>query len=637
MTIQQILQQYWGFNSFRPLQEEIIESVLAGKDTLALLPTGGGKSICFQVPALAKEGICIVISPLIALMTDQVENLKKKNIPAIAINSAMHKKEIDIALDNCIYGNIKFLYLSPERLQSDLVKVRFQKMKINLLAVDEAHCISQWGYDFRPSYLQISELRKIIPNVPVLALTATATPEVANDIQAKLLFKEKNLLKKSFERKNLSYIVFKEEDKLKRLLKICGNVKGSGIVYVRNRKKTQEICSFLRSNKIPADFYHAGIETKQRNTKQESWINNKTRVIVCTNAFGMGIDKPDVRFVVHLDLPDSVEAYFQEAGRAGRDEDKAYAVLLYNDSDRMDLEENLKAAFPPVEEIKKVYQSLGNYFQLATGSGLDTAFDFDIADFCRKYNFNVVSVFNSLKFIEKENYILTSDAMFEPSRIYITVNNEQLYEFQVINKPYDSFIKSILRSYGGVFENYVNISENELALRNGIHREEVVKMFEFLHQQGLLSYIPQKNLPQIVFTLPRVDIRYMKISRENYELRKKQASARVHAMINYVRTTHICRSQMLLNYFGESETYPCGVCDVCLERNKLELSNVEFDSISGKVRELLSHQNFSIEELTTKIPVANVNKVLKVIQWLIDNEVLMLNDNSKLSLSQNQE
>jgi ATP-dependent DNA helicase RecQ len=632
MTIQQILLQYWGYSQFRPLQEDIIESVLQGKDTLALLPTGGGKSICFQVPAMAKEGICIVISPLIALMKDQVENLKKKNIPAIAINSTMHKKEIDIALDNCVYGNIKFLYLSPERLQSELVQVRLKKMKINLLAIDEAHCISQWGYDFRPAYLKISELREILPGVPVLALTATATPEVVIDIQEKLLFKNRNVLQKSFERKNLSYVVFKEEDKLKRLLKICGNVRGTGIVYVRNRKKTQEISSYLNSNKIPADFYHAGIDPKMRNAKQESWIGNKTRVIVCTNAFGMGIDKPDVRFVVHLDLPDSMEAYFQEAGRAGRDEQKAYAVLLYNESDKIDLEENLKASFPPIPEIKRVYQSLGNYFKLATGSGLDTAFDFDMADFCSKYNFNVITVFNSLKFLEKENYVLATESLFEPSRIHITVSNEDLYKFQVINMPYDGFIKTILRSYGGLFENYVNIDENELAQRTGKNRDEVIRILNFLNQQQLLSYIPRNSLPKIIFTQPRIDSKYLNISKENYEERKKQAEKRVKAMLSYVSSTYLCRSRMLLEYFGEKDTFPCGVCDVCLERNKLDLNNIEFDTISTGIKQLVSTHGLSLEEITEKVPSVKTEKTLKVVQWLIDNEVLSWNESNKLIL-----
>lgn len=422
MNIHNILAKYWGYHSFRPLQEEIITSVLQGNDTLALLPTGGGKSVCFQVPALVQEGVCIVISPLIALMKDQVDNLQKKGISAIAITSAMHKREIDIAFDNCVYGNIKFLYLSPERLITPIAQARIQKMKVSLIAVDEAHCISQWGYDFRPSYLEIAKLRELQPKVPVLALTATATPEVVKDIQEKLRFKKANVLQKSFERKNLAYVVIGEEDKLSRLLKVVNNVGGTGVVYVRNRKKTQEVAAFLQKNKIPADFYHAGLTPGERSQKQDSWIKNKTRVIVATNAFGMGIDKPDVRFVVHLDLPDSLEAYFQEAGRAGRDEGKAYAVMLYNEADINDLKSNVEMSFPSVEEIRQTYQALANYYQLAVGSGEGAAFDFDISELCRNYKLEPVTVFNSIRFLEKEGYISATEAVYQPSRINFTLN-----------------------------------------------------------------------------------------------------------------------------------------------------------------------------------------------------------------------
>jgi ATP-dependent DNA helicase RecQ len=394
----EILEKYWGFKNFRPLQEEIINAVLNGKDTLALLPTGGGKSICFQVPAMLKEGICIVVSPLIALMKDQVDNLLNKGIKAIAITSSMHKREIDIALDNCIHGNIKFLYLSPERLETEIVQVRLQKMNISLIAIDEAHCISQWGYDFRPSYLKIELLRELLPKTPVLALTATATKEVVKDIQEKLHFKKENVFQESFERKNVAYIVLNEEDKLARLLKLATNVKGTGIVYVRNRKTTQDIANYLISNQLSADFYHAGLDTKTREQKQNNWIQNKTRIIVCTNAFGMGIDKPDVRFVAHIDLPDSLEAYFQEAGRAGRDGKKSFAVLLYNASDKINLERNIELNFPTIDEIRQTYQALANYYQIATGAGLGTTYNFDITAFCDNYKLQAITVFNSLKF-----------------------------------------------------------------------------------------------------------------------------------------------------------------------------------------------------------------------------------------------
>ncbi|TAL60569.1 MAG: ATP-dependent DNA helicase RecQ, partial [Bacteroidetes bacterium] len=477
MTIQQILLKHWGYSHFRALQEDIINSVLAGNDTLALMPTGGGKSLCFQIPALAKEGICIVISPLIALMKDQVENLRAKGVKAMAITSGMSKKEIDIAFDNCVYGDYKFLYLSPERLDSGLARTRIQKMNVNLIAVDEAHCISQWGYDFRPSYLKIADIKEMLPAVPILALTATATPDVAADIQKKLLFpargKPSNFFQKSFERKNLAYVVIKEEDKMSRLLKIVTRISGTGIVYVRNRKKSQEITDFLRANNISADYYHAGIEGSARDAKQDAWIHNKTRVIVCTNAFGMGIDKPDVRFVVHLDMPDCLEAYFQEAGRAGRDEKKSYAVLLFNGADKIDAERNMLMSFPPMEEIRKTYQSLSNYFQIPIGAGQGSVFDLDINDLCSKYNLHHLTAYNSIKFLEKEGMVSLTEAFHMPSRIHFVFNKEELYKFQVEHNFYDDFIKLLLRSYSGLFDTYVKISEQDIAKRTGKSYEEV--------------------------------------------------------------------------------------------------------------------------------------------------------------------
>ncbi|MCB0586106.1 MAG: ATP-dependent DNA helicase RecQ, partial [Phaeodactylibacter sp.] len=413
----EILKKYWGYDGFRPLQEDIIRSVLEGKDTLALMPTGGGKSICYQVPALCREGICIVVSPLIALMKDQVENLKQRNIPAEAIYSGMHYRDIDRILDNCVYGNIKLLYLSPERLTTELARVRIQKMKASLLAVDEAHCVSQWGYDFRPPYLQIAEMREVLPGVPILALTATATPEVARDIQEKLAFRQENLLQKSFERPNLSYSVLHEEDKLKKLAEILHRVPGSGIVYVRSRRRTKEIARYLQRQKIRADFYHAGLDTEERSRKQEEWMNNKSRVVVSTNAFGMGIDKPDVRVVVHMELPDSLEAYFQEAGRAGRDGRKSYAVLLYNDSDRQNLERRFEQSFPGLKEVQRVYRALGSYFQLATGSGEGQSFDFEIVEFARNFQIKIVQAYSCLKILEQAGWIVLTDAVFVPSSL----------------------------------------------------------------------------------------------------------------------------------------------------------------------------------------------------------------------------
>jgi len=631
-AIHEILEKYWGYKSFRPLQEDIINSVLNGNDTLALLPTGGGKSICFQVPAMAKEGICIVVSPLIALMKDQVENLQKKDIKAVAITSAMHKREIDIALDNCVHGKIKFLYLSPERLETEIVKVRIKKMKVNLIAIDESHCISQWGYDFRPSYLKIANLRELLPNVPLLALTATATSEVVDDIQEKLLFKKKNLLQKSFERKNLAYIVQQEEDKLPRLIKIATNIKGTGIVYVRNRKKTQEIASYLKSNKIAADFYHAGLDGKTRDLKQQNWIENKTRIIVCTNAFGMGIDKPDVRFVVHLDLPDSLEAYFQEAGRAGRDEKKAFAVLLYNNGDKLELQKNIENQFPPIEEIRTTYQALANYFQLATGSGMGVTFNFDIAAFCDTYKLQTITTFNCLKFIEREGYITLSDALYKPARIKIEVNREDLYKFQISNPAYDFFIKILLRSYSGLFDEFAKISEYDLAKKLSTKQEEVIKRLNYLQQVNIITYVPQTELPLLTFTQPRIDAKELNISKENYAQLKKRAIERMEAVLHYAESTQKCRSRLLLAYFGETNTQRCNQCDVCLEENKQHLNNEEFDSISKQIQQLLAVHPMPLKQLVDAITESTEEKSLKTIQWMLDNNQMEYNQDNLLVL-----
>lgn len=631
MTIQQILLKYWGYSHFRPLQEEVINSVLAGKDTLTLMPTGGGKSLCFQVPALFQEGICIVISPLIALMKDQVENLKAKGIKAMSITSGMDKKEIDIAFDNCVYGNYKFLYLSPERFESDLARTRIQKMKVNLIAVDEAHCISQWGYDFRPSYLKIAEMRQLHPGIPFLALTATATPEVAVDIQKKLVFRKENLLRKSFERKNLAYVVIKEEDKLSRLLKVVGKIKGSGIVYARNRRKTQDISDFLRANNISADYYHAGLDAHTRDAKQDEWINNKRRVIVCTNAFGMGIDKPDVRFVVHLDLPDCLEAYFQEAGRAGRDEKKSFAVLLYNESDKIEAEHNLKMSFPIMEDIRKTYQALANYFQIPIGAGQWNVRDFDITDFCSKYNLSQLTAYNSLKFLEREGVISLSDAFHMPSRIHFLLNKEELYKFQVEHNTLDDFIKLLLRSYSGVFDGYVKIYEQEIAKRSSKPYAEVRAILSELHKLEVLAFIPQTDMPQLMFMVPRIDAKNISISKEILQKRQEKARERADAMLHYIESKTKCRSQMLLAYFGEIDSYRCGVCDFCLERNKLELSNLEFETVAGQVKDLVSKKALPLVDLVNSVKNSREDKTIKVVQWLVDNEKLVYDEENKLA------
>ena len=619
MEPRQILTKYWGYPSFRPLQEEIIQSILAGKDTLALLPTGGGKSICFQVPALTKDGLCLVISPLIALMKDQVDNLKKRKIQAAAIYSGMHRDEIDLVISNAKFGKTKLLYISPERLETASMKDAISRMKINLLAVDEAHCISQWGYDFRPPYLQIARIRPFIPGVPVLALTATATPKVVRDIQQKLEFQKENLFQQSFERQNLIYVVIKEEDKLSRLLKIVEKVKGSGIIYVRNRRETKKIATFLIKNKIPADYYHAGLEPKTRDRKQQAWMLEKKRVIVATNAFGMGIDKPNVRFVVHLDVPDCIEAYFQEAGRGGRDLKRSYAILLYEKADILDARHNQKKTYPELNTIKDIYQALGNYFQLPIGSGMDESFDFEISGFSEQFNFQPVIVFSALRFLEREGYVMLNEGMNNPSRIFIKANKESLYRFQVANETYDYFLKTLLRSYPGLFTDFVIIREAELAKRLTMKSDQVVKNLKFLAKQGILDYLPQATKPTITYLQERLDPRNLHISPENYRLRLQEATRRLDAMVSYVESTNKCRSQSLIAYFGERNTKRCGKCDVCLERNKLSLNEREFDEVIRRIKPLLKEKPATIEEIVTTASPLHEDKVLLAIRWLLDN------------------
>ncbi len=631
MDIHQILTQYWGHTAFRPMQEEIIQSVLEGNDSLALLPTGGGKSICFQVPAMAKEGICLVVSPLIALMNDQVQHLKSKGINAVAIVSGMHKREIDVLLDNCIYGKVKFLYVSPERLSNELFRARLQKMQINLIAVDEAHCISQWGYDFRPPYLKIAEVRELQPDVPVIALTATATPEVVVDIQEKLAFKAPNVFQKSFERKNLAYVVMEREDKLKQLVNILSKVEGSAVVYVRSRRKTKEVADYLNQINISASHYHAGLESKERNEKQALWIKGKFRVMVATNAFGMGIDKSNVRVVVHLDIPDAIESYFQEAGRAGRDGHKAYAVLIYHKSDQLDLEQRVAMAFPEIATIEKVYQALANHYQIAIGAGLDESYEFDIADFCQRTQLKPYTVYSSLKLLELDEYLLLSDAIHSPSRIKFLMSHNDLYAIQVSNKSIDGFIKLLLRSYSGLFDAFVKINEHELAQRSNSTPPQVRELLEVLDRHEVLSYIPASNQPKITYTRERANVQNLQISRRSYYDRKEGVVKRINAVIDYTTATHKCRSQQLLAYFGEKDALRCGICDVCLERNKLDLSSLEFEQVSDQIKALLQQEPMALTAIVSAIKDSRDDKIIKVIQWLVDNGKLQHTDDNKMS------
>jgi len=629
-TPKEILLKYWGYPGFRPLQEVIIQSVLDGKDTLALLPTGGGKSICFQVPALCKEGLCLVISPLIALMKDQVDSLRKKDIKAVAVNSMMSMKEIDIALDNCIYGNYKFLYLSPERLKTEIFLQRLPKMNVNLVAVDEAHCISQWGYDFRPPYLKIKDIREIVPHVPVLALTATATPDVVKDIQQKLGFKKENVLRKSFKRGNLAYVVLLEEDKNKRILKIINNVGGSGIIYERSRRKTVETADFLKSNKISSAFYHAGMEARKRADVQEDWLSGKVQVIVATNAFGMGIDKPDVRFVIHTDLAESLEAYFQEAGRAGRDEEKAYAVLMVNEKNITELKKRVETSFPSKEEIKQVYHALANHFHLPVGSGADHFLEFDISDFCKKYKLEALRVMNCIKFLEKDEYLLLTESFFMPSRLKITGTKEQLYELQVANEELDMVVKVMLRSYSGLFFEYASINEKEIASRTKLDYTKVLNVIYRLQENELVSYIPQSSLPKLSFGSGRIDSEMLSFSKENYDQRKKVFQQKIDAVLHYAGNILFCRSRMLLAYFGETNSENCGLCDVCLERNKMELSNADYDKFSKKIKSLLEQSPLSLQQLVEHSGSNKEILIIKTLQLLIDEGEVIYDKENKL-------
>lgn len=631
VSTRQILERYWGHKDFRPGQEDIINSVLSGKDTLALLPTGGGKSICFQVPALAKDGLCLVISPLIALMNDQVQNLQKKGIKAMAISSAMSWHEIRIAFSNCINGNYKFLYLSPERLETEVFMKNLHDLNVSMIAVDEAHCISQWGYDFRPSYLKIAKLREFIPDVPIIALTASATNKVISDIQQKLLFKKENVFKSSFERKNIHYIVQYEEDKIGRLFSVCNKIKGSGIVYVRNRRKTFEIAQLLNQENIKADFYHAGLTADVRMQKQSDWINNKTRVIVATNAFGMGIDKPDVRFVVHLDLPDSLEAYFQEAGRGGRDGKVAYAVLLFQKNDASNLEEAVENSFPSFDEIKLSYQAIANYYQIAVGAGLGMAVDFDLDLICNNYQLKPFTVFNSVRFLEKEGYVSFQDNSFEPSKVMLLLNKEDLYSFEVKQPKFEKIIKALLRTYSGLFEQHAYINEFVIAKRLAIGRDEVEELLKRLHKLEVVEYVPKSQLPKIVFTANRVEAKHLTFLPENYKHLKEVAKEKAQSVIRYASEKNICRNRLLLTYFDEINIEDCGNCDVCLKRKK-DLRKHEAGDLNEQILNVLHGRAYKLDDLISLFYRVDKELVVDTINELIESNEIEIDSDKNLKL-----
>ena len=560
----QILKQYWGYDSFRGIQEDIIRSIGRNEDTLGLMPTGGGKSVTFQVPALAREGLCLVVTPLIALMKDQVQNLKQRGIPALAIHAGMGRDDIIATLENCIFGPYKFLYVSPERLDTDIFRAKLPRMRVSMIAVDESHCISQWGYDFRPAYLKIAEIRSLLPGVPVLALTATATPQVVDDIQARLHFARPNVFRMSFERKNLAYIVRRTEDKWHELLHILRKVGGSAIVYVRSRRRTKEIADRLESEGVAADYYHAGLDDAAKDQRQQRWQRGETRVIVATNAFGMGIDKPDVRLVVHIDLPDSIEAYFQEAGRAGRDGQKAYAVILYARSDKTTLQRRIPDTFPDKDYVKEVYEHLQYYYQMAMGDGLGCVREFDIEDFCRKFKYFPVPVDSALKILTQAGYLDYADEQDNASRLLFTVRRDELYRLSTLGDDADRLIRLLLRNYTGLFTDYAFINEDFLATRSGLTRRQVYEMLVNLTRLHIVHYIPRKKIPHIVYTRERTDLSQLRIPPSAYEERKQRYEERIRAILDYAENDAVCRSRRLLRYFGEKNEHSCGQCDVCL-------------------------------------------------------------------------
>ena len=600
----QLLKQYWGYDSFRGIQEEIINSISENKDTLGLMPTGGGKSITFQVPALAKDGLCLVITPLIALMKDQVQNLRKRGIKALSIYSGMSRQDIITTLENCIFGNYKFLYISPERLDTEIFRTKLRKMKVSMITVDESHCISQWGYDFRPAYLKIAEIRELLPDVPVLALTATATPEVVKDIQARLHFRRENVFRMSFERSNLAYIVRKTDNKTDELLHILRSMPGSAIVYVRNRRRTKEITELLNNEDITADFYHAGLDDATKDIRQHRWQSGGSRVMVATNAFGMGIDKPDVRIVIHMDLPDSIEAYFQEAGRAGRDGQKAYAVILYAKADKTTLHKRIPDTFPEKEYIKDVYEHLQYYYQMAMGDGLDCVREFNIEDFCRKFKYFPVPVDSALKILTQAGYLEYTGEQDNTSRLLFTIQRDELYRLREMGDDMDKLIQTVLRSYTGVFTDYTYINEDSLAVRTGLTRRQIYEQLVHLAKLRIVSYIPRKKTPYIIYTRERIEAQLIHISPEIYEERKARYETRINAMLEYVTNDTLCRSRMLLDYFGEKNEHNCGQCDTCIGlRKQTATCQPDREELYEKIHEILSGAPQTPAGLLEQLPI----------------------------------
>ena len=632
MTSLEVLKQYWGYDSFRPLQSEIIDSVCSGCDTLALLPTGAGKSICFQVPGLMKEGVCLVVSPLISLMRDQVENLRKRGITAEYLHSGLFPYEVELVLNKSIFGKVKFLYVSPERLHSAMFLEHFKQMKVAYIVVDEAHCISQWGYDFRPSYLDIVKIRSLQPRVPVVALTATATPRVMEDICDKLSLKGCKIFQGSFSRPNISYMVFHEEDKLGRLLRIVKKVQGAAIVYVRNRRLTQDVAEYLKHSGFNAVAYHAGLKSDERSLRQQLWMNGQVPIVVATNAFGMGIDKADVRLVVHLDIPDAPESYFQETGRAGRDGKRSYAVLLYNKSDIEQLNNSIGQNYPEISFIRNVYRAVGNYYQVPIGSGNGLQFDFVPDDICNAYGFDFIKFYSALRFLSKEGLLSIPEQDTSVSQLHIPIDKDTLWRFEQDHQRYGDLIKQILRMYGGLFGDFVQISEREIAKRRMVDRETVVKELEKLHSLKVVVYKPKRDGLQIIFTSPRIDDASLYISEENYKALKESAVLRKDAMLQYVEGNFDCRTKFLLHYFGSDEGEVCGQCDICVQRKRTPQEKQRvFDAIETAVLTKLRECPMTIQQLLSEVPNYAEKDVIEVTRMLVDLRKIRIDAMWKLS------
>jgi ATP-dependent DNA helicase RecQ len=621
-----ILKEYWGYDEFRSLQEEIVTSVYEGKDTLGLMPTGGGKSLTFQVPTMLMGGICLVVTPLIALMKDQVDNLKTRGIKATYIHSGMSRQEILVALDNCIFGNYKFLYVSPERLTNELFLAKLPHLNVCLLAIDESHCISQWGYDFRPSYLRIAELRNYLPFVPALALTATATPDVIDDIQDKLQFKEKNLFKKSFERENLAYVIRETNDKLYEIIHILSKVQGCAIIYVRSRSRTKEIALELQRQGVSADFFHAGLTSDEKIRKQNEWKSEQCRVIVCTNAFGMGIDKPDVRLVIHFELPSSLEEYFQEAGRSGRDGEKAYAIALFSQQDVTQLKKRIKDEFPEREFIKDVYEKLAYFFQIAINTGIDTGHNFHIQRFCAIYKYNIKHVHSALKILDLAGYISYIEDTDKQSKLKFTIERDELYKFSNFSEIVENLIQVVLRSYTGLFSDYIHINETLLAQRTGMDVIQVYDILKMLSAQHIIHYIPAQKVPTIYYNRNREDIKYLAVPQSVYEQRRDKLVNRIRHVIEYGSSQTQCRSRMLLQYFGEKNAKDCEKCDVCVGKRCREKNEYEIKTVIREVLVLIKNGESRVEGVLASVSYPE-KQVVDALRFLSDSEQIVINNN----------